>query len=89
MFVCLLVMWRTNGNPNTYTDLDEIFHTHLHLSKEGFGAGLTPLFPHLGLGAGPETCWDRIPAPYHFATLTPYILLYLHLSNPRTLALDS
>jgi len=35
-------MWRANGNPNPCTDLDEIFHTHPHLSKEGFGPGLTP-----------------------------------------------
>jgi len=42
-FVCLSVgMWRANGNPNPCTDLDEILHTHLHLSKEGFGAILTP-----------------------------------------------
>jgi len=43
MFVCLSVgMWSANGNPNPYTDLDEILHAHPHLSKEGFGAGLTP-----------------------------------------------
>jgi len=35
-------MWRANGNPNPCTDLDEILHTHPHLSKEGFGPGLTP-----------------------------------------------
>jgi len=35
-------MWRANGNPNPCTDLDEIFHAHPHLSKEGFGASLTP-----------------------------------------------
>jgi len=35
-------MWRANGNPNPCTDLDEIFHTYPHLSKESFGAGLTP-----------------------------------------------
>jgi len=35
-------MWRYNGNPNPCTDLDEIPHTHPHLSKEGFGPGLTP-----------------------------------------------
>jgi len=36
-------MWRANGNPNHCTDLDEILHTHPHLSKEeGFGPGLTP-----------------------------------------------
>jgi len=32
-------MWRANGNPNPYSDLDEILHTHPHLSKEGFDAG--------------------------------------------------
>jgi len=37
MFVCLSVgVWRANGNPNPCTDLDEILHTHPHLS------GLTP-----------------------------------------------
>jgi len=35
-------MLRANGNPNPCTDLDEIFHPHYHLSKESFGAGLTP-----------------------------------------------
>jgi len=35
-------MWRVNGNPNHRTDLDEILHTNPHLSKEGFGPGLTP-----------------------------------------------
>jgi len=46
LFVCMSVgMWRANQNPNPYTNLDEIFHAHPHLSKEGFGAGLT-----LGLG---------------------------------------
>jgi len=40
--VCLSVgIWRVNGNPNPSTDLDEIFHAHPQLSKEGFGAGLT------------------------------------------------
>jgi len=40
---CLSVgMWRANGNPNPCTDLDEILHTHSHLSKEGFGTGLIP-----------------------------------------------
>jgi len=34
--------WRANGNPNPCTDLDEILQTHPHLSKEGFGLGLTP-----------------------------------------------
>jgi len=43
MFVCLSVgMWRANGNPNPCTDLDEIFHAHPLLSKEGFGPGSTP-----------------------------------------------
>jgi len=43
MFVCLSVgTWRANGNPKPCTDLDEIFHAHPHMSKEGFGAGLTP-----------------------------------------------
>jgi len=50
MFVCLSVgMWRVNGNPNPYTDLDEIFYAHPHLSMEGFGAGLTPAPSPLGL----------------------------------------
>jgi len=35
-------MWKANGNPNLYTDIDEILHVHPHLSKKGFGAGLTP-----------------------------------------------
>jgi len=35
-------MWRADGNPTPCTDLDEILLTHLHLSKEGFGAGLIP-----------------------------------------------
>jgi len=35
-------MWRANGNSNPCTDLDEILHTHPHLSKEGFDADLTP-----------------------------------------------
>jgi len=35
-------MWRANGNPNPYNDLDEILHAHSYLSKEGFDAGLTP-----------------------------------------------
>jgi len=30
------------GNPNPYTDLDEIFYAYPHLSKEGFIGGLTP-----------------------------------------------
>jgi len=44
--VCLSVgTWRANGNPNPCPNLDEILHTHSHLSKEGFGAGLTPAAP--------------------------------------------
>jgi len=35
-------MRRANGKPNPCTNLDEILHTHPHLSKEGFGPGLTP-----------------------------------------------
>jgi len=51
MFVCLSVgTWRADGNPNPYIDLDDIFHAHPHLSKEGFGAGLTPVPSALGLG---------------------------------------
>jgi len=51
MFVCLSVgMWRANGNPNPFIDLDGIFHTHPQMSKEGFGAGLTPPpLPYLSL----------------------------------------
>jgi len=53
MFVCIsLGMWRANRNPTPFTDLDNVLHPHPHLSKEGFGAVLTPapLTP-LGLGA--------------------------------------
>jgi len=50
MFVCLSVgTWRTNGNPNPCTEFDEIFQAHPHMSKEGFGAGLT----HSPLPLGP------------------------------------
>jgi len=35
-------MGRANGNPNPCIDLDEILHAHPHMSKEGFGAGLSP-----------------------------------------------
>jgi len=35
-------------------DLNEILHSHPQLSKEGFGAGLTPAPPPSGPG-GPET----------------------------------
>jgi len=49
--VCLSVgMWRANRNPNPFTDLDKILHHHPHLSKEGFGASLTPAPSPLGLG---------------------------------------
>jgi len=55
MFVCLSVgMWRANGNPNPYTDLDDISHAHPRLSKEGFGVGLSPSPPPPGPG-GPKT----------------------------------
>jgi len=51
MFVCPSVgMWRTNGNPNPFTGLDEIFFAHPHLSKEGFGGSLTPAPHPLDLG---------------------------------------
>jgi len=55
MFVCLSVclsvgMWRANANSNPCTDLDEILHTHPHLSNEGFGTSLTPAPTLLGLG---------------------------------------
>jgi len=43
-------MWRANGNPNPCTELDEILHAHPHLSKEGFGTGLSPAPP-----GGPKT----------------------------------
>jgi len=43
MFVCSSVgMWRANRNPNPCPNLYEILHPHPHLSKEGFGALLTP-----------------------------------------------
>jgi len=42
MYRCLSVgMRRAYGNPNSCIDLDEILHTHPHLSKEGFDLGLT------------------------------------------------
>jgi len=42
--VCLSVCWYVEGqwNANPCTDRDEILHPHPHLSKEGFGAGLSP-----------------------------------------------
>jgi len=43
-------MWKANGNPNPCTNLDEILHTNPHLSKKGFGTGLTPAPSPLGLG---------------------------------------
>jgi len=39
LFVCLLVC---GGLMEIQTNLDEILHKHPHLSKEGFGLGLTP-----------------------------------------------
>jgi len=45
--------WRANGNPNPCPNLDEIVHTHPHLSKEGFGTSLTPAPSHPGPG-GPK-----------------------------------
>jgi len=44
-------MWRAIGNPNPCTDLDEILHTHPHLSKEGFGPGLIRPVPRWAWGA--------------------------------------
>jgi len=43
-------MWRVNGNSSPCTNSDKIYHAHPHLSKEGFGAGLTPAPLPLGLG---------------------------------------
>jgi len=41
MFVCMSVgMWRANGSPNPWTDLDKILPAHPHLSMEGFGVVL-------------------------------------------------
>jgi len=55
MFVCLSVgMWRANGNKKPCTDLNQILHTHTHLSKEGFGLVLTQP-PHPPGPRGPET----------------------------------
>jgi len=42
-------MWRASGNPNPSTDLDKVLYGHPHLSKEGFGAVLTPA-PHWAWG---------------------------------------
>jgi len=35
-------MWRANGKTNPFTIPDKILLAYPHLSKEGFGAGLTP-----------------------------------------------
>jgi len=49
--VCLSVgMWSAIGNPNSCTNLDKILHTYTHMSKEGFGVGLTPTLPPWVLG---------------------------------------
>jgi len=52
--VCLLVCGGANGNPIPCTDPNEILNAHPHLSKEGFGTGLTPAPFPLGPG-GPKT----------------------------------
>jgi len=52
MFVCMSVdMWRASGSPNPCTDLDKVLHGHPHLSKEGFGAVLTPASSPWACGA--------------------------------------
>jgi len=48
-------VWRANGNPNPCTDLDEIFLAHPHLSREGFGAGLTLSPPGPGDACNPKS----------------------------------
>jgi len=58
--VCLSVgmwRWRANGNPNPYTDLDEILHAHSFMSKEG----LTP-HPSHPWAWRPETLKQRCSA---------------------------
>jgi len=35
-------MWRAHGNTNPCTHPNEILQAHLHLSKAGVGARLTP-----------------------------------------------
>jgi len=55
MFVCLLVCGWANGNLDPCTVLDEIFHAHPHVSKEGFGAGFSPTSYPLGLRGVLET----------------------------------
>jgi len=54
MFVCRSVgVWRDSGNPYPCMDLGEIWDTHPHMSKEDFGAGLTPApSPSTGEGWG-------------------------------------
>jgi len=52
--VCLSVCWYVEALWNPCTDLDEILHSHPHLSKEVFGQGLTLAPSPLGLG-GLET----------------------------------
>jgi len=47
-------LWRANGNPNPCTDHDEILQAYPHLSKEGFGAGLTPAAPLPPEPGGPK-----------------------------------
>jgi len=44
---------RAKGNPNPFTDLDEILHTHRHLSKEGV-CRFNP-YPHPPGPRGPKT----------------------------------
>jgi len=34
-------MWRANGNPSPWTNLDEILNAHSYLFREDFDAGLT------------------------------------------------
>jgi len=51
MFVCLLVCGGLMEIQNPCTALYKIFHPHPQLSKEGFGAGLTPPPGPRGVGA--------------------------------------
>jgi len=48
-------MWRSDGNPNPFTDLDKILHSHPCLFKKGFGPVLTsaPTPPGPGEGLKP------------------------------------
>jgi len=50
LFVYLLVCGGLMEIQTPNTDLDEIFHAYPHLSKEDFGAGLTPAPSPLGMG---------------------------------------